>query len=130
MDTLIILGGNPAYDAPANLEFSNLLLGGKVNLRIHLGLYDDETARLCNWHIPEAHVLESWGDVRAFDGTATIQQPLIAPLYGGKTAVEVLALLLGEPGRYGPGDGARLLASPEPAGRLRDRPGASRSARV
>ena len=101
VDTLIILGGNPAYDAPANLEFSNLLLGGKVNLRIHLGPYDDETARLCNWHIPEAHVLESWGDVRAFDGTATIQQPLIAPLYGGKSAVEVLALLLGEPGRTG-----------------------------
>ncbi len=64
-------------------------------------MYDDETARLCQWHIPEAHLLESWGDLRAFDGTATIQQPLIAPLYGGKTAIEVLALLLGEPGRTG-----------------------------
>jgi Fe-S-cluster-containing dehydrogenase component len=101
VDTLIILGGNPAYDAPADLEFANLLLGGKVQRLIHLGLYDDETARICHWHIPEAHLLEAWGDVRAFDGTATIQQPLIAPLYGGKSAIEVLALLLGEPGRTG-----------------------------
>ena len=101
VDTLIILGGNPAYDAPAELDFANLLLSGKVNRLIHLGLYDDETARLCHWHIPEAHALESWGDLRAFDGTATIQQPLIAPLYGGKSAIEVLALLLGEPGRSG-----------------------------
>ena len=101
VDTLIILGGNPAYDAPADLEFANLLLGGKVKQLIHLGLYDDETARICHWHIPEAHLLEAWGDLRAFDGTATIQQPLIAPLYGGKSAIEVLALLLGEPGRTG-----------------------------
>jgi Fe-S-cluster-containing dehydrogenase component len=101
VDTLIILGGNPAYDAPADLEFTNLLLSRRVGLQIHLGLYDDETARLCQWHIPEAHLLESWGDLRAFDGTATIQQPLIAPLYGGKSAIEVLALLLGEPGRTG-----------------------------
>ncbi|MGP0062249.1 MAG: 4Fe-4S dicluster domain-containing protein [Isosphaeraceae bacterium] len=101
VDTLIILGGNPAYDAPANLEFANLLLSKRVRLQIHLGLYDDETARLCQWHIPEAHLLEAWGDLRAFDGTATIQQPLIAPLYGGKSAIEVMALLLGEPGRTG-----------------------------
>jgi Fe-S-cluster-containing dehydrogenase component len=101
VETLIILCGNPAYDAPADLEFANLLLSRRVALQIHLGLYDDETARLCHWHIPEAHPLEAWGDLRAFDGTATIQQPLIAPLYGGKTAVEVLALLLGEPGRTG-----------------------------
>ena len=101
VDTLIILGGNPAYDAPADLEFASLLLSGKVRLRIHLGPYHDETAQVCNWHIPEAHLLEAWGDLRAYDGTATIQQPLIAPLYGGKSAIEVLALLLGEPGRTG-----------------------------
>ncbi len=100
VDTLIILGGNPAYDAPSELDFANLLLSGKANQCIHLGPYDDETARLCHWHIPEAHALESWGDLRAFDGSATIQQPLIAPLYGGKSAIEVLALLLGEPGRW------------------------------
>ena len=101
VDTLIILGGNPAYDAPADFHFAQALSGGKISLRIHLGLYDDETAQLCQWHVPEAHGLEAWGDLRAFDGTATIQQPLIAPLYGGKSALEVLALLLGEPGRSG-----------------------------
>jgi molybdopterin-containing oxidoreductase family iron-sulfur binding subunit len=101
VDTLIILGGNPAYDAPADLEFARLLSSGKVPLRIHLGLYHDETAQLCQWHIPEAHGLEAWGDVRAFDGTVTIQQPLIAPLYAGRTALEVLSVLLGEPDRSG-----------------------------
>ena len=58
----------------------------KVGLRVHLALYDDETSRLCHWHIPEAHYLESWSDARAYDGTVSIMQPLIAPLYGGKTA--------------------------------------------
>ncbi len=104
VDTLILLGVNPAYDAPADLKFAELLDGGKtprVPLKIHLGSHQDETAGLCQWHVPEAHALESWGDVRAFDGTATIQQPLIAPLYGGKTAVELLAVLLGEPDRSG-----------------------------
>ena len=84
----MILGANPVYDAPADLEFADALRARRSTLAIHLGLYDDETAALCNWHVPEAHFLESWGDVRAFDGTATIQQPLIAPLYQGKTAHE------------------------------------------
>jgi molybdopterin-containing oxidoreductase family iron-sulfur binding subunit len=101
VDALVILGGNPAYNAPADLQFAHALSSGKINLRIHLGLYHDETAQLCHWHVPEAHVLEAWGDVRAFDGMATIQQPLIAPLYGGRSALDVLALLLGEPGRSG-----------------------------
>ena len=52
-------------------------------LRVHLSLYDDETSALCHWHVPEAHFLESWSDARAYDGTASIVQPLIAPLYGG-----------------------------------------------
>ncbi len=97
VETLIILGGNPAYDAPADLDFARVLASDKTKLRIHLGLYDDETARLCHWHIPQAHCLESWSDLRAFDGTATIQQPLIAPLYKGRSAHELLALLLGQP---------------------------------
>ena len=97
VDTLIILGGNPAYDAPANLEFAKLLASGTIKLRIHLGLYDDETAQLCQWHVPEAHCLESWSDLQAFDGTVSIQQPLIAPLYKGKSPHELLAVLLGEP---------------------------------
>jgi MoCo/4Fe-4S cofactor protein with predicted Tat translocation signal len=91
--TLLILGANPVATAPADLEFAEQL--GKVAFRAHLGLYDDETALLCHWHVPEAHYLESWGDVRATDGTVSIVQPLIAPLYDGKTAHEVLAAAAG-----------------------------------
>jgi len=85
VETLLILGGNPVYDAPADLNFLDALK--KVKLRAHLGLYLNETAAWCHWHIPEAHYLESWGDARAYDGTASIVQPLIMPLYGGKTLV-------------------------------------------
>ncbi|HZO99445.1 MAG TPA: TAT-variant-translocated molybdopterin oxidoreductase, partial [Terriglobia bacterium] len=97
VDVLLILGSNPAYTAPADLQFAENLL--KVKLRVHLGLYDDETAELCHWHIPEAHYLESWGDARAYDGTVSIIQPLIAPLYDGKSVHEVLAVLQGHPER-------------------------------
>jgi molybdopterin-containing oxidoreductase family iron-sulfur binding subunit len=97
VDVLLILGGNPAFTAPADLQFREKLL--KVGLRIHLGQHEDETAELCHWHIPQTHYLESWGDVRAFDGTVSIIQPLIAPLYEGKTAHELLSVLLGEAGR-------------------------------
>ncbi len=95
--TLVILSSNPVYTAPADLEFRENLL--KVNQRIHLGLYEDETAELCHWHIPEAHFLEAWGDARAYDGTVSTIQPLIAPLYDGKSAHELLAILLGQAGR-------------------------------
>jgi molybdopterin-containing oxidoreductase family iron-sulfur binding subunit len=91
VDTLLILGGNPVYDAPADLNFLDALK--KVRLRAHLGLYVNETAAWCHWHIPEAHYLESWSDARAYDGTACIVQPLIMPLYGGKTAHEVMNVL-------------------------------------
>jgi MoCo/4Fe-4S cofactor protein with predicted Tat translocation signal len=101
VETLVILGGNPAYDAPADFAFAKVLASDKVKLRIHLGLYADETAQLCHWHIPEAHCLESWSDLVAFDGTASIQQPLITPLYKGKSAHELLAVFLGEPGQSG-----------------------------
>jgi molybdopterin-containing oxidoreductase family iron-sulfur binding subunit len=101
VDTLVILGGNPAYDAPADLEFARVLASDKVKLRIHLGPYNDETAQLCHWHVPEAHCLESWSDLLAHDGTASIVQPLIAPLYKGKSAHELLAIFLGEPGLSG-----------------------------
>ncbi|HEV2493135.1 MAG TPA: TAT-variant-translocated molybdopterin oxidoreductase [Terriglobia bacterium] len=96
VETLVILGSNPLYTAPPDLDFGSKLL--KVPLRIHLGLYDNETAQYCHWHIPEAHYLESWGDARAYDGTASIIQPLIAPLYDGKSAHELVALLLGHSG--------------------------------
>jgi MoCo/4Fe-4S cofactor protein with predicted Tat translocation signal len=91
VDTLIIIGGNPAYSTPVDLrlDFNRL---EKVKLRAHLNLYNNETSEICHWHIPMTHYLESWGDTRAYDGTATIVQPLIAPLYEGKTAYEVLAL--------------------------------------
>jgi molybdopterin-containing oxidoreductase family iron-sulfur binding subunit len=92
VDALMIIGGNPAYDAPA--EFAQLL--PKVPSVAHLGLYQNETAALCRWHIPEAHMLESWGDARAFDGTATIMQPVIEPLFAGRSHHELLSALLGE----------------------------------
>jgi molybdopterin-containing oxidoreductase family iron-sulfur binding subunit len=97
--TLAILGGNPVYDTPADLEFGEAL--EKVKTTIRLGLYDDETSQRCQWHIPEAHALESWGDALAFDGTATIIQPLIAPLYGGKSAIEFVASLAAGGSRQG-----------------------------
>jgi molybdopterin-containing oxidoreductase family iron-sulfur binding subunit len=89
VDTLLILGGtNPAYTAPADLDFAGAIKN--VNFRLHLGTHQDETAALCEWHINEAHFLETWGDGRGHDGTVALQQPLIAPLYAGKSALEVL----------------------------------------
>ena len=96
VDMLFILGGNPAYDAPADLGFADALKNTNIPMRVHLGLYQDETAELCQWHVNEAHYLESWGDARAYDGTVSIVQPLIAPLYGGKSADELTALLAGQ----------------------------------
>jgi len=87
--TLVVVGGNPVYTAPADLRFAEAM--EKVPLRLRLGLYEDETSRLCHWHVAEAHSLEAWSDARAYDGTATILQPLILPLYGGKSAHEFLA---------------------------------------
>jgi molybdopterin-containing oxidoreductase family iron-sulfur binding subunit len=95
--TLLILGGNPVYDAPADLNFGEALK--KVKTRIHLTAYNNETSIVCQWQLPEAHFLETWGDTRAYDGTVTVQQPLIAPLYGGKTAIEILAALAGNAGK-------------------------------
>ncbi len=95
VDMLIIIGGNPAYDAPADLDFVNAM--GKATLRVHLGLYQNETAARCHWHVNEAHYLEGWSDARAHDGSATILQPLIAPLYGGRNAHEFLAAFTDQP---------------------------------
>ena len=96
VEMLVILGGNPVYDAPADFGFYDALKNSNTPLRIHVGLHNDETAELCHWHVPEAHYLEAWGDSRAYDGTVSIVQPLIAPLYGGKSALEFVALLAGE----------------------------------
>jgi molybdopterin-containing oxidoreductase family iron-sulfur binding subunit len=97
VDVLLILGGNPAYSAPADLDFSRLL--SKVAFRVHLGLYEDETSWLCHWHVPETHFLESWSDTQAYDGTASIVQPVLAPLYDGKGAHELVSAAAGEIGR-------------------------------
>ncbi|MFH1574315.1 MAG: 4Fe-4S dicluster domain-containing protein, partial [Acidobacteriota bacterium] len=94
VDMLVILGGNPAYCAPADMEFAQSL--AKVPNRIHLSLYEDETSQLCTWHVPATHYLEAWGDVRAYDGTATVIQPLIAALYDGKSELELVAAMLGK----------------------------------
>jgi molybdopterin-containing oxidoreductase family iron-sulfur binding subunit len=88
---LVILGGNPVYTAPADLNFAAAM--DRVPLRMHLSLYEDETSALCHWHVPEAHFLEAWSDVRSDDGTVSIIQPLIAPLYNGKSAHEVIAAI-------------------------------------
>jgi MoCo/4Fe-4S cofactor protein with predicted Tat translocation signal len=90
---LIILGGNPVFDAPADFQFHTALT--KVPFRAHLSHYYDETSMLAHWHIPEVHSLESWSDARAHDGTVSIIQPLIAPLYNGRSAHEVLGTMIG-----------------------------------
>jgi MoCo/4Fe-4S cofactor protein with predicted Tat translocation signal len=91
VDTLFILGVNPVYTVSGDLRFSELLR--KVKRSIHLGLELDETAALSTWHVPAAHYLEAWGDARSFNGTISLMQPLIQPLYNGKTAYELLGAL-------------------------------------
>ncbi len=90
VSTLLILGGNPVFATPGDIKFGDIFK--KVATRVYIGTHRDETARLCHWAIPQAHELETWGDARAFDGTASIQQPLIAPLYDGKSHLEVLSV--------------------------------------
>ena len=97
VDTLLILGGNPVYSCPGARFANDMVLEknlAKVRLRVHLGMHDDETSEYCHWHIPEAHYLECWSDIRAFEGTTTICQPLIASLFGGKSSLELLSGLL------------------------------------
>jgi molybdopterin-containing oxidoreductase family iron-sulfur binding subunit len=99
VSVLVILGGNPVFTAPADLRFSEAMQ--KVAVRMRLGLYEDETSRLCHWHVPETHPLEAWSDARAYDGTATILQPLILPLFGGKSAHELLGAFSETPEKSG-----------------------------
>jgi len=99
VDLLLILGGNPVFNAPVELGMRDRIQ--KAAMRVHLSLYDDETSVVCQWRLPEAHYLESWGDARAFDGTVTIQQPLIEPLYNGRSAYQILQMLTGTPDSSG-----------------------------
>jgi MoCo/4Fe-4S cofactor protein with predicted Tat translocation signal len=96
IDTLVILGGNPVYDAPHDFEFTAKLK--RVRNAVHLSSHFDETSEYCQWHVAESHYLEAWGDARAFDGTLSIVQPLIAPLYSTLSTYEVLAAFSDKPG--------------------------------
>jgi molybdopterin-containing oxidoreductase family iron-sulfur binding subunit len=99
VQTLVILGGNPVFDAPADLDFASAM--AKVPHTIALGHMADETSSRAEWHIPRAHYLESWGDARAVGGTLSVVQPLILPLFGGRTPVEVLGLMIADKDRPG-----------------------------
>ena len=94
VQVLAVIGTNPVYTAPADLDFAGAL--ERVPFSLHLGQYLDETGAACTWHVPQTHYLEAWSDARAFDGTVTIMQPLIAPFYGGRSEHELLAALLGD----------------------------------
>lgn len=98
--SIVLLDVNPVLNAPADLRFGALL--SKVPESIHLGLFEDETAKLSRWHVPAAHFLESWGDVRTTDGTVTSVQPMILPLWNGVSDLEILNSLNGGPAPQGP----------------------------
>ena len=97
VDLLVILGGNPVYDAPTDLGFGQALQ--KVKFSVHHSLQANETSARCRWHVPATHFLESWSDIRAFDGTATIVQPLVEPLYDGISVHQLLDAFIRQPVR-------------------------------
>ncbi len=95
VDTLIVLGGNPVFDAPADLDFAAAL--ARVPMSLHLSYYRNETSRAAKWHLPRAHFLESWDDARDWEGRHSLVQPLIEPLFTGRTPSELLAMVLNDP---------------------------------
>ena len=94
VDLLVILDGNPVYSAPADLNFGAAMK--KARQSVYLGSYADETAAQSTWFVPAAHYMELWGDARAYDGTTSLVQPVIEPLYGGKSPYELLSAMLGQ----------------------------------
>ncbi len=112
VETLLILGGNPVYTAPIDFDFGTLLR--RVPMALHHTLYANETSAACAWVLPAAHDLESWGDARADDGTESIRQPLIAPLYEGRSELEVISFLVDSTGR----EGHALLRETRGSGKL------------
>jgi Fe-S-cluster-containing dehydrogenase component len=94
VETLIMIGGNPIFDAPADLEFEKKLTRARFTL--HLSPFQDETSAACQWHVPENHFLESWSDAVGSDGSTSIVQPLIAPLYSGYSRHQLFGLFLGQ----------------------------------
>ena len=113
IETLVIVGGNPVFDAPADLDFASKM--AKAGERVHLAFDVNETSKACTWHLPRAHFLESWGDTAGFDGTVAIIQPLIAPMMDlsqkGWSAIELLAALTGSE----PRDGYSIVRATEAA---------------
>ncbi|MEE2972753.1 MAG: Fe-S-cluster-containing hydrogenase, partial [Planctomycetota bacterium] len=111
VDTLLIIGGNPVYDAPADLDFATAM--GKAGHVIHLAFEVNETSRAAEWHLPRTHFLESWGDTTAHDGTIAITQPLIEPMLPldqkGWSPIEFLAAVAG----HEPGDGYSIVRATE-----------------
>jgi Fe-S-cluster-containing dehydrogenase component len=95
VDALVMLGGNPVYDAPSDLAFGDAL--AKVPFSVHASLFVDETSAKASWHVPQAHAYESWGDQRAHDSSVSICQPLISPIYDGRSDIELLALMANSP---------------------------------
>jgi MoCo/4Fe-4S cofactor protein with predicted Tat translocation signal len=105
VDTLVTLNANPIYTAPADLKFADAF--DKAKLTVHLGTHNDETGQISDWHVPAAHYLESWSDARAYDGTVSIVQPMIDPLYGGHTAHDVLQVLVSDDPMQSPYEAVR-----------------------
>ena len=107
VETLIMIGGNPVYNAPVDLNFQDALnrlltnVDKKDAVAVHLSNFHNETTEYVHWHVPEAHYLESWSDARSFNGIVTIIQPMIQPLYNGKSAHEILAIFTDQPGTSG-----------------------------
>lgn len=95
VDALVIVGSNPVYEAPQDLQFADAM--GKIPLRVQHSLYQNETTDHCHWHVNATHYLEQWGDARAVDGTVSLIQPLIAPLYNGISEYEFIESLVGSP---------------------------------
>ncbi len=93
VESLVILGGNPVYDAPADLKFDDLLAREALT-SVHIASHRDETSALCSWHAPLAHELEAWGDQQSLNGSYSVQQPLIAPLHGSRSEVDVLSRII------------------------------------
>ena len=96
VETLVIIGGDPVFNAPVDLDFAGAL--DKVRLRIQFSNFKNATTDLMHWHVPEAHYLETWSDARSYDGTASVIQPMIMPLYDGKSGHDLLALFTDQPG--------------------------------
>ena len=99
VDALVILGGNPAYDAPADTAFGDKI--ARVPFTVHASLFVDETSQKCTWHVPLAHEFEAWGDGLSLEHSVNLRQPLILPLYGGRSEIELLAQVANAPERTG-----------------------------